>query len=292
MKNLCKNCPRHCQIDRSKEIGYCGATSMCQVAKVMTHYWEEPIISGGENTELKGSGAIFFSHCNLKCVYCQNYEISHSDIGELYTPEELAMLFKKLENEKVANINLVSPTHYSSEILSALKIYKPNIPVVWNTNGYESVEIIESLKGYVDIFLCDFKYFDSKISSKYSNCDDYFQKVCLAIKKMREICPKDIIKKGLMKSGLIIRHLILPSYTKDSSEILRWIANNLGTKIYISLMSQFTPIPNMENYPELNRKLMPIEYKIVVNYVNKLGFKNGFLQELESANSKFIPTFK
>ncbi len=289
MENYCTSCPRHCKTNRVSNVGFCEAKNECIVAKVMLHHWEEPVISGDENSA--GSGAIFFSHCNLKCVYCQNFEISHFETGEKYSPVTLAELFKKLEKQGALNINLVTPTHYAFEILEALQIYKPKIPIVWNTGGFESCEIVEKLKNYVDIFLTDFKYYSNELSSKYSSCPNYFENCSKSLLKMREIVPEDIIQNGLMKKGIIVRHMILPGCTSDSIQILNWIKENLGTKTCISLMSQYTPCGNAKNFPEINRKLKPIEYKIVKNHLLKLGLENGFLQNLSSANTCFIPNF-
>lgn len=288
----CNLCPRNCNKDRIKDFGFCGATKKAKIAKVMLHYFEEPIISGTDTTNKKGSGAIFFSHCTLKCVYCQNYKISRGDLGREVGARKLSNIFKRLENLGATNINLVTPTHYTDIIIKALNIYKPSIPIVWNTSGYESQETIERLKDYVDIFLTDFKYYDNNIAKKYSACPDYFENASKALIKMREIIPQDIVIDGLMKKGIIIRHLVLPSCSDDSKKIFNWIKNNVGTDIYISLMSQYTPCQNYPRFPELNQKIKPLEYKIVENYIEKLGFKKGYEQEIESSSTKFIPEFE
>ena len=287
---MCKQCPRHCKVDRTNSVGFCGAKDVCEISKVMFHHWEEPVISGDETQ--KGSGAIFFSHCNLKCVYCQNYEISHFKNGKEYSFKELANLFKKLEDEGALNINLVTPSHYSKNIISALKIYKPKIPVVWNSGGYDDENVIKELKDYVDIYLTDLKYFDNALSQRYSYCKDYFEKASKSLIQMRKNCPEDVIENGLMKKGIIVRYLILPNNTGDSLKVLDWIKNNLGTKTFISLMSQYTPFGEAKNFDEINRKLKPLEYKRVFNYFLKLGFINGFTQELSSACEKYIPDFE
>jgi len=289
MEKLCMQCPRHCSVDRIKKLGFCGADNQCKIAKIMFHHWEEPTISGTENS--KGSGAIFFSHCNLQCVYCQNYEISHQDVGQYYTVEQLAQVFKDLEQQGALNINLVTPTHYSKNILEALKIYKPKIPVVWNTSGYDDVEMLEQLRGYVDIFLTDFKYFDNQLASRYSACPNYFEVCTAGLKKMREICPKDVVKNGLMKAGIIVRHMVLPTHTEDSLKVLKWIADNMGTDTILSLMSQYTPHGRASEFPEIARKLKPLEYKRVYNYMLSLGFEDGFTQDMSSACGDFIPDF-
>ena len=291
MSNLCNQCPRNCNIDRTKNVGFCGENQNCKVAKVMLHHWEEPIISGTEQTDKKGSGTIFFSGCTLKCVYCQNYEISHKQTGKEYSAEQLANLFSILENKGATNINLVTPTHFTEQIISALKIYKPSIPVVWNTSGYEKAEQIAKLAGLVDIFLCDIKYCDETLSEKYSKCKNYFEKTCKAILQMKKNCPKDIIENGLMKQGLIVRHLVLPTHYKDSYKVLEWIEKNLGKDTIVSIMGQYTPCNKAEIYPEINRKLKPLEYNLVIHHAEKLGLDNCFVQELESASTDFIPDF-
>lgn len=260
---------------------------MPKISKVMLHYFEEPPISGKN-----GSGAIFFSSCTLKCVYCQNYNISTCADGKEVSTETLVSLFKQLENAGANNINLVTPTHYTEQIIEALNIYKPKIPIVWNTSGYESAETIKRLKDYVDIYLTDFKYFSSELSKKLSLAPNYFEECSRATIQMRANQPEDIFENGLMKKGIIIRHLALPNQTKDSEKIIDWLDENLGNKTYLSLMSQYVPMGNAEKYPEINRKIKPIEYKILVNKLEKLGFKNVFLQDFSSASTEFTPDFE
>lgn len=279
----CNLCPRHCGVDRSLKGGFCGAQNL-RVAKVMKHFWEEPIISG-----TNGSGAIFFSHCSLKCCFCQNYEISHLGKGEDISVQKLAEIFKELENSGVHNINLVSPTHYTNEIIEALKIYKPNIPIVWNTNSYEEVETIKKLKDYVDIYLADLKVCSKEISSELLGAPNYFERASQAILEMRKNQPVDVIENGIMKKGIIVRHLVMPTYQDDSLKILDWINENLGNETYISLMSQYTPCYKAK-FP-IDRKLKPLEYKIVLKKCEKLGFCNGFTQEFSSASTNYIPKF-
>lgn len=282
----CNICPRNCNIDRNISIGYCGAKNL-KVALIMRHMWEEPIISGKN-----GSGTIFFSHCSLKCCYCQNYEISHLGVGQTISVEKLAEYFKILYQSGVNNINLVTPTHYKNEIISALNIYHPPIPIVWNSSGYETAKDIADLKGYVDIFLVDFKYFDNELAIKYSKAPKYFEFASSAIIQMRKNQPKDIIKNGLMKKGLIIRHMILPSEVKNSISVLNWIKDNLGNKTYVSIMSQYTPCFKAKEFKKLQRKIFPLEYKIVINKAMELGFDNAFIQDLSSASDSFIPEFE
>lgn len=290
MNTFCEYCPRHCVTDRDTTLGYCRANNQILINKIMLHYWEEPIISGTEHTPRKGSGAIFFSHCNLKCVYCQNYEISHGDCGRYYSPQQLAQVFRDLEGQCATNINLVTPTHYSLLILEALKIYRPKIPVVWNTGGYESPDVIRKLKGYVDIFLTDFKYYDDNLALKYSGATNYLQFAIDSLRAMREICPHDEIVNGLMQSGIIVRHLVLPNHTDDSKRVLDTIVSTLGQSTIVSLMSQYIPMGRAKDYPEINRKLKPIEYKVVKRYMYSLGL-DGFVQELDSACTQYIPDF-
>ena len=290
MEKICEFCPRNCKVERSKKAGFCGAKNVCQISKIMFHHWEEPVISGEKNQN--GSGAIFFSHCNLKCVYCQNYEISHFDCGTNYSDEELAKLFKKLEQEGALNINLVTPTHYVGNIISALKIYKPKIPIVYNTGGYDSPKMLQKLKGLVDVYLTDFKYYDNGLAIKYSSAPNYLENMRACLKVMRENAPEDVFENGLMKKGIIVRHLVLPNNTTDSIRVLEEIKNILGEKTYISLMSQYTPHGRACEFEEINRKLKPLEYKRVKNHMLELGFLNGFVQDLNSATEDYIPDFK
>lgn len=287
MENVCTICPRACKVDRTTTHGFCGQSKDIKIAKVMLHKWEEPIISG-EN----GSGAIFFSGCNLKCIYCQNYQISSLGNGEQISVEKLADIFKTLENMGANNINLVTPTHYSYQIVEALKIYRPNIPVVWNTSGYESVETLEKIKDYVDVYLTDLKYYSKALSTELSGATDYFDVATKAILKMRENQPKDVIQNGLMKKGLIVRYLVLPSLYRDSFAILEWIKENLGTDTFVSIMSQYTPCYKALKHKKLKRKLKRKEYDEVLKKVVELDFKNGFAQDLESSSTKFIPDFE
>lgn len=284
----CNLCPRKCNIDRSITNGFCSCPEDLYIAKYMLHYWEEPIICDAHNP----SGAIFFSGCNLKCVYCQNYKISNSSIGKQYTIKELATLFKTLENMGAKNINLVTPTHYQNQIIEALKIYKPNIPIIWNSSGYELAEEIKKLKDYIDIYLVDLKYMSNTLALHLSSAKDYPEVSVKAIAEMKNNQPDDIIVNGKMKKGVIIRHLVLPNYIENTFSCLNWINNNLGNNQYISIMSQYTPCHKAKDIFTLNRKLHPIEYKRVINYATKLQFFNGFYQDLESASTIFIPDFK
>ena len=293
MKNLCNICPRECNVNRNSFVGFCKASNTVLVSKVMLHYFEEPLISGEDTAIQKsnGSGTVFFANCTLKCVFCQNSEISARGEGKEISIETLADIFKQLEDAGANNINLVTPTHYTLQIIEALKIYKPKIPIVWNTSGYEKTETIGLLDGYVDIFLTDFKYVSSEVSSKYSLAPNYFETCQKATLKMREIVPEDVIENGLMKKGIIVRHLVLPNQTADSLKVIEWVHKNLGNKTYFSLMSQYVPMANAQKYPEINRKITNLEYKILVKKLNELGFENAFVQESSSAETCFTPNF-
>ena len=282
--NLCNLCPRNCSADRSESQGFCKSPNL-KIARAAPHFYEEPLISGA-----KGSGAIFFSGCNLKCVYCQNYKISDGNKGEIISVKKLSQIIEELD-KNCDNINFVTPTHFTSEIIRALDIYKPENPVIWNTSGYEKPDTVVSLKNYVDVFLCDIKYFDANISLKYSKAADYFDFCSKSVLQMRKNLPTDIIENGLIKKGLILRHLVLPGCTSDSIKILEWIKENLGEKTIVSIMSQFYPCFKCDSFPELNRKISNLEYKRVINKCLALNLTNGFMQELSSADSVFTPDF-
>ena len=282
----CNLCPRKCGIDRNSVPGFCGVTNTIKIARAGLHFWEEPIISGKE-----GSGTIFFSGCNLKCVYCQNYDISTEAFGKEISVNRLAEIFKELEDKGANNINLVTPSHYAQQIVEALKIYRPNIPIVYNTSGYDSLEVLKIMDGWVDVYLTDLKYFSSELSKKYSKAEDYFKVATAAIKEMVRQQPNNVFEKDLLKKGVVIRHMVLPGCEKDSCKVLDWIKENLGAETLVSVMGQYTPYHNSKNYPEINRKLKPIEYKIVLNHFLKIGLTNGFSQDLDSASEEYIPPF-
>lgn len=280
----CIDCPRACDISNNKK-GFCGKDpNFIRVSKVMKHFWEEPVISGK-----KGSGAIFFCHCNLKCCYCQNYKISHLGQGKDFDVLGLVDLIKKIEDSGVENINFVTPTHYTTQILEALKIYKPKVPIVWNTSGYE--HNIDRLKDFVDIFLFDVKYFDCNLSQQFSSVKNYFDVAINALKDARKIIPNDIVENGIMKKGIIIRHLVLPNCSSDSIKVFEKIKDCVGTNICVSLMSQYVPYYKAKDNNLLNRKLKPIEYKKVLSCIQKLGFNKGFIQEFCSAKEEYTPNF-
>lgn len=281
---ICDICPRKCNIDRSKAVGFCGMTNTVKLAKADVFMWEEPCISG-----TNGSGAVFFSGCNLRCCFCQNFQISNQNFGKEISTKRLAQIFKELAEKNVHNINLVSPSHFVNQIIEALRIYKPNIPIVYNSNGYESVETIKKLKNYVDIYLVDLKFCSSELSQRYCKANNYFEVATSAIKEMISQKPKVIVQNGIMKQGVIIRHLVMPNQTADSLKILQWIADNAKENCLVSLMCQYTPYFNAKNFPEINRKLKPIEYKIVLTRANELGLTNGYAQDMSSATEDFIP---
>lgn len=283
----CKLCPRQCNIDRDKTTGYCGVNNTLKIARAGLHYWEEPIISGTE-----GSGTIFFSGCNLKCVYCQNYDISSQAFGKEITVERLSEIFKELEDKGVNNINLVTPTHYVPQIIEALKIYRPKIPIVYNTSGYDSVSELKMLEGYVDVYLTDLKYVDSELSKKYSKAPDYFDVASKAILEMVRQQPTNVYNdKGMLIKGVIVRHMVLPGCMKDSFKVLDWIKDNLGVDTIVSIMGQYTPYYKSVDYPEINRPIKPLEYKAVIAHFNSIGLNNGYSQDLSSSSKDYIPPF-
>ena len=285
---ICNMCPRKCGIDREKAVGFCGEKSL-KIARFMLHKFEEPIVSGKDSD--KGSGAIFFSGCNMRCVFCQNYDISAGHKGEIITVDRLAKIFKELEDMGALNINLVSPTQFTSEIKKALDKYRPKIPIVWNSNGYESVSEIEGLKGYVDIFLVDLKYSDNNLAIKYSGAPNYFEISSACIKKMRELAPKDIIENGIMKKGMIVRQLVLPGASQNSIDCLKFICNEIGRDTIVSIMSQYEPMFKANEYKEINRHITPLEYKRVVNFAINNEMTNCFTQDLSSATKIYTPKF-
>lgn len=283
----CNLCPRGCNVDRAKETGHCGATDEILLARASVHLWEEPPISG-----TNGSGTVFFSGCNLGCVYCQNYEISHMVKGKAVSEERLGEIFRELENKGVHNINLVNPTHYAHKIRQLLMSEKPSVPVVYNSSGYERVSTLKSLEGLVDIYLPDLKYISSDRSEKYSGAADYFDFATKALTEMKRQCPENIFDgNGIMHRGMIVRHLILPQNTNQSIKILEWIKDNLGTDTIISLMSQYTPCGEADKYKELRRKITPREYEKVVSAAEEMGFTTIFTQDYASASENFIPDF-
>ena len=284
----CSLCPRRCNAQRTEHNnsnGYCKMPMLPIVAKACLHFWEEPIISGKN-----GSGTVFFSGCSLNCVYCQNYTLSHEGFGKEITVERLAEIFKILEEKGAHNINLVSPTHYIYPIKGALKIYKPNIPIVYNSSGYDLVEALRELEGYVDIYLLDLKYLSPTPAKLYSNAENYPEIAKKAITETLRQQPNVEIKNGIMQKGVIIRHLILPQGTNEAIAVFDWVKEN-AVGAYFSIMSQYVPYGKAVDMPIINRKITKREYQKVINHILDSDFQNVFIQELESADTKFIPDF-
>lgn len=288
-KSPCFQCPRKCGADRENARGRCGESLLPSVAKVMLHKWEEPCVSGKN-----GAGTVFFSGCSLRCVYCQNAKIIVG-AGDRLTPSELSRVFLELQERGAECIDLVTPTHFSGGIISALDEAKGklHIPVVWNTSGYETVENVRLLKGKVDVFLTDFKYFSSALSARYSDAPDYRDVAVAALKEMVALTGKPVIENGIIKRGVIVRHLVLPGVYRDSIEVLRLVAKTVGAKnVLFSLMVQYTPdfVADRENYPELCRKVTTYEYQKAADECRRLGFE-GYFQERLSAVSDYTPVF-
>lgn len=284
----CTLCPRMCRINRINSRGICGAGKSIRIAKASLHMWEEPCISGKN-----GSGAIFFSGCNLKCCYCQNHKISHGCFGKEISITQLSEIFLNLQDKGAENINLVSGTHFVPQIINALEKVKNklNIPIVYNSSGYEYVETLRMLNGYIDIYLPDLKYFSPELSKKYSKVENYFEFASKAILEMNTQQPNLVWNGEKLQKGLIIRHLILPRCRHDSLEIVNWINNNLPKNSFLfSLMSQYTPSYKSSEYPEINRKITTFEYKSVLKKIIDFDF-SGFTQERNSANKNYIPDF-
>lgn len=293
-KNLLKNCtlcPRDCQIDRtSGHKGYCRQTDELVVARAALHMWEEPCISGE-----KGSGAVFFSGCSMGCVFCQNHNIAKGLTGKKLTIERLAQIFIELQEKGANNINLVTPSHYVPQIVEAINIAKIKgfyLPIVYNCSGYEKVDILKLLDGYIDVYLPDFKYMSEEPAKRYSNSPDYFSFASEAVKEMvRQVGKPRFDDNGIMTKGVIVRHLTLPGYLEDSKNIIEYLYQTHRDSIYISIMNQYTPLPNVEKYPELNRKIAENEYNELVDFAVELGVENGFIQEGDTASESFIPEF-
>ena len=283
---ICNQCPRKCNIDRDSKTGICGVNSEYKIARAALHYWEEPCISGE-----KGSGTVFFSGCSLKCVFCQNSVISDGCFGKEISEERLIEIFKELEDSGADNINLVSPTQYALQLADTLSKYKPGIPVVYNTGGYDSVESLKALDGLIDIYLTDMKYVSPSVSKKYSRAENYFEVCSKAVLEMRCQQPEDIFENGLMKKGMIIRHLVLPGNISQGMKMLDWVDENLSNQTIISLMGQYMPCAKAADYPTINRKISKREYDTVILHAEKLGFDNVYIQELDSSSQEYIPDF-
>lgn len=291
MYSNCKLCPRECGVNRKKGYyGFCGLDDKIKIARADLHFWEEPCISG-EN----GSGTIFFSGCNLKCVFCQNYDISTLNKGYNISCEELAEIFIKLQDKGANNINLVTPTHFTYDIIKALDIAKNNglnIPVVYNTGGYEKIDTLKLLEGYIDVYIPDMKYYNDKFAMEYSSAPDYFNISSMAVNEMyRQVGNPVFDDNGIMKKGVIIRHLMLPGLLFDSKKIIDYIYEKYNDSVYLSLMSQYTPMPQCKTIKRLNNPLSKKHYDTMVNYCIEKGMENVFIQD-EGANDEcFIPEF-
>ena len=288
----CTICPHECKINRNEgKRGRCKSTNKIKIALYSTHNFEEPCISGK-----KGSGTVFFSNCNLNCVFCQNYEISQQTRGKEIEIEDLAKIFLEQQKKKLENINLVTPTSYVPQIIEAIKIARKegfNLPIVYNTNGYEKVETIKKLDGYVDIYLPDLKYAEDDLAKKYSKIDNYFEIATKAILEMqRQVGKPKLNKEGVMQKGIIVRHLVLPSHIENSKKVLKWIKENIYKENYVSIMAQYFPCykaKEEKEYKDINRKLTKEEWKKIENYVEKLDFENGFIQELGEHEEEYVP---
>lgn len=307
----CELCPRHCNVERNYgQQGYCGMGSEVTVARVAPHFWEEPCISG-EN----GSGTVFFSGCNLRCVYCQNHKIAAGRTGQRMSSEELSAAFLSLQEQGCHNINLVTPSHFVPQIRQALQQTKLRIPVVYNTSSYECAQTLRQMEGLVDIYLADLKYLDQGLSGKYSHAEDYPETAKAAIAEMvrqtggityvralqgteqtsgqKETIPNatEYPDGALMVRGVIVRHLLLPGQVEEAKRVLRYLYETYGDMIAVSILNQYTPLPHVAAYPELNRKVTDEEYEEVVEFALELGIGHGFLQEGQAASESFIPEF-
>ena len=289
--NKCTLCIRNCKVDRNNnQLGFCNSNNKLKVARAALHYWEEPCISG-EN----GSGTVFFSNCNLKCVFCQNYEISSNGNGKEISIERLAEIFLELQDKKANNINLVTPTHFVPQIIKAIDLARNNgltLPIVYNTNSIDNIDTIKALRGYIDIYLPDFKYMDDKYSMKYSKIMNYSSNVIEIIKEMLDqVGSPKFNDSGLMQKGVIVRHLMLPGLLFDSKKVIDSIYSNFGDNVYISIMNQYTPMFKACDYPEINKPLNQKTYNTLIDYAIDIGIKNGFIQEEGTCSESFVPFF-
>lgn len=292
MRNIlkeCTLCPRNCKINRYQRKGFCGATNKIKIARAAMHYYEEPSISG-----INGSGAIFFSGCNLQCVFCQNKKISTNNFGKEITITRLSEIMIELQKKKANNINLVTPTHYIPQIAKAIKKAKKNgltIPIIYNTSGYEKVESLKMLSGLIDIYLPDFKYYNNQYAQKYSNCHNYLEYVTKAIQEMYlQIGPCKFNKKGMLQKGIIVRHLMLPFLKEDSKLVLKYLHETYKNNIYISIMNQYTPPKNIK-YKELKNPINNNDYNEIIDYAINLGITNAYCQLDGTISESFIPNF-
>lgn len=290
----CQICPRTCKVNReNNKKGICRVSSKLKVARAALHFWEEPCISG-----TKGSGTVFFSGCSMHCVYCQNEDIAQGLIGKEIPKERLVEIFLELQEKEANNINLVTPTQYVPHIVWAVEQAKRqglSIPIIYNTSGYEKVATLKQLEGIVDVYLPDFKYWNSEISARYSKAPDYREVTQKAIAEMVRQQPTPVFYKSreqeLIQKGVIVRQLLLPGQLEDAKQIVRYLHETYGNQIYLSLMSQYTPLPHVEKYPELNQKIDKDIYEAYVDYAIELGVEQGFIQEGDVAEESFIPPF-
>ena len=287
----CYLCPRNCGVDRDHgELGFCRETNEIVAARAALHFWEEPCISGAA-----GSGTVFFAGCNLQCVFCQNASIARAETGKTISAERLADIFLELQEKHALNINLVTPTHFVLPIIEALKISTARgleIPVVYNTSAYEKVATLKRLEGYVSVFLPDFKYLDADISRKYSNAADYPGIAKAALQEMFRQVGKPVFDgNGRMEKGMIVRHLMLPDCLADSKTVIKYLYETYGNDIFISIMNQYTPLPQVKRFPELDRRISEQEYDQLVDYAIALGVENAFIQDGDTAAESFIPDF-
>lgn len=282
---VCNICPRKCNVDRSIKAGVCGVTDTLKIARAAAHFWEEPCISG-----TGGSGTVFFSGCNMKCVFCQNYEISTGGFGKEITVDRLCEIYDELIYNGVHNINLVTPTHYTDKILSSLEKPLP-VPVVYNSSGYDSVETLKKFEGKIQIYLPDMKYMDSSLAKKYSLAPDYPEKAKEAIREMfRQVGEAVFDEDGIMEKGVLIRHLMLPEEIENTLDVIDWVSSEFGDKVVFSLMSQFTPNKNC-NIPELQKTVSEEEYNKAVDYMYLCGMENAYVQDFSSAKKEYTPPF-
>mgnify|MGYP002327111464 CR=1 FL=1 len=290
--NGCMLCPRQCQIKREEgKRGFCGESDLVRLSRAALHMWEEPCISG-----INGSGAVFFSGCTLRCVYCQNYHIANSEIGKIVSVERLSEIFLELQEQGANNINLVTPTHFVPQIIAALDQARKkglNLPIVYNTSGYEKPETIQMLDGYVDVYLPDFKYMEPELAAAYSKAPDYPEYAKASLKEMiRQTGNIQINKEtGMIQKGVIVRHLVLPGHVKNSKAVIKYLLETYKDQILISIMNQYTPMPQVAEDPLLGRKVTKREYEKVIDYALELGMEDGFIQEGETASESFIPDF-
>lgn len=291
LSNKCSLCPRKCLAERKNgKTGFCGGNDKVKIARAALHFWEEPCISGES-----GSGTVFFSGCTMRCIFCQNKEISRGEAGKEISIERLSEIYLELQKKGANNINLVTPMHYAPQITKAIDIARKNglsLPIVWNTGGWELPESVESVKDYADIWLTDFKYFDNALAEKFSNAPNYFEVASAALHQMAEQTGEPVFdENGMMKRGIIVRHLMLPGHIDDTKNVINYLWNTYGDKIWISIMNQYTPLCSDERYPELSRKVSDEEYDEAIDYACDLGIENAFVQEGGTAEESFIPPF-